>query len=156
MMPAVQILAAESTRPPVSLTRPVVLRLHVPGVGNLHAARRAEAIARLLGLELVVLKLSPTVEPLVSVLFPQRHHDEAISLGADARVHVTTTSDPASAMVGLARDSDVDLVMVGARRRPWWDLRPRPKVAERVLADAPASVLVVPLRARDPLEPIAR
>lgn len=78
------------------------------------------------------------------------------ALGVDAQVQLTTTSDPAGAVVELARAADADLVMVGARRRPWWDLRPRPKVAEQVLADAAASVLVVPLRARDPLEPLVR
>lgn len=81
---AVQPLVAQATRPPVALMRPSVLRLHVPGAGNLHAARRAEAIAHLLGLEVVVLKLSATVAPLVAMLFPQRHHDEAIALATQA------------------------------------------------------------------------
>lgn len=75
-----QLAATPSQVPPVLLRRPVVLRLHLPGVGNLHASRRAEAIAQILGLDVVVLKLLPEVAPQVAMLFPQRHHDEAIAL----------------------------------------------------------------------------
>lgn len=64
---------------PVSLTRRAVVRLHAPGTHNGHAARRAEALARVLDSEVVILKLSVGLLPSVSVLFPQRHHDEAIA-----------------------------------------------------------------------------
>lgn len=83
-MESIATTLATSAMPPVLLRRPVLLRVHVPGAANLHAARRAEAMARILGLDLVVLKLMPQVAPLVAMLFPQRHHDEAIALATHA------------------------------------------------------------------------
>lgn len=79
-----QLAAVPARAPALRARRPVVLRLHVPGVGNLHASRRAEAIARILGLDVVVLKLLPDVVPQVAMLFPQRHHDEAVTLATHA------------------------------------------------------------------------
>lgn len=75
----------------------------------------------------------------------------AKTLGTAAEVAVTAEDDPARALLDVARAANADLVMVGARRRPWWDLRPRPRVAEAVLAASGPSVLLVPLRADDPL-----
>lgn len=52
--------------------------------------------------------------------------------------------DPASALVDLANKRGADLVVVGARPRPWWRLLER-SVAAAVVDRACASVLVLPL-----------
>lgn len=64
---------------PVRLARRAIVRLHAPGTHNGHAARRAEAMARVLDSEVVILKLSAGLLPSISVLFPHRHHDEAVA-----------------------------------------------------------------------------
>lgn len=80
-----------------------------------------------------------------------RLEDVAKTLGPRAEVAVTAEGDPARTLVDVARSSNADLVMVGARRRPWWDQRPRPRIAELVVAYSGRSVLLLPLSARDPL-----
>lgn len=75
----------------------------------------------------------------------------ARAVGGEAQVTLTAHDDPARALLALSHQAGADLVMVGARRRPWWDLRPRPRVAELVVAGARSSVLLVPLAANDPL-----
>ena len=80
-----------------------------------------------------------------------RLEDVAKTLGTPAEVAVTAEDDPARSLLDVARTWNADLVMVGARERPWWDLRPRPRVAELVLASSGPSILLLPLSARDPL-----
>ena len=59
--------------------------------------------------------------------------------------HIFLTGDPASAIVGYARDAAMDLIVMGTHGRTGLDRLLLGSVAEKVLRDAPCSVLVAKL-----------
>lgn len=66
----------------------------------------------------------------------------------DARIpvhHVTLEGDPATEIVGYAKDVGADLIVMGTHGRTGLERLLMGSVAEKVLRDAPCSVLVVKL-----------
>jgi len=59
--------------------------------------------------------------------------------------HIFLAGDPASAIVGYARDAAMDLIVMGTHGRTGLDRLLLGSVAEKVLRDAPCSVLVAKL-----------
>ncbi len=64
--------------------------------------------------------------------------------------HVFLEGDPATEIVRHARDAGVDLIVMGTHGRTGVERLLLGSVAEKVLRDAPCSVLVVKLPRRDP------
>jgi len=59
--------------------------------------------------------------------------------------HVLLQGDPATEIVALARDANMDLIVMGTHGRTGLDRLLMGSVAEKVLREAPCSVLVVKL-----------
>lgn len=75
--------------------------------------------------------------------------DEAASMaGAEARVDA---GDPAATILAVADEIDADLIIVGTGDRSWLARLFMPSVSDRVIHDAPCSVLVI--RCPEPPEP---
>jgi nucleotide-binding universal stress UspA family protein len=65
--------------------------------------------------------------------------------------HVLLQGDPASEIVRYGRDAAVDLIVMGTHGRTGVERLLMGSVAERVLRDAPCSVLVVKMPRRQPV-----
>lgn len=79
-------------------------------------------------------------------------------LPADARAVVRNEVNPVDAILAEARQHDADLVVVGTRKRGWFDRLVGGSVAAQVVNRAKRSVLVTPLNDAGPLAvaPLAR
>jgi nucleotide-binding universal stress UspA family protein len=112
------------------------------------AVARATAAAEPGGtVVLVTASHVPEEEPAARRSFePDALLREAVALcrGRDVRVvtHVAH-AEPAEALVGVARDVDADLIVVGARGDSFLARALRGSVGERLVARAPCDVLVV-------------
>jgi nucleotide-binding universal stress UspA family protein len=62
---------------------------------------------------------------------------------ADAEV-VGALGDPGAAILRVAAEHHVDVIVVGVHHRAWWERLLEPSVAHEVLRDAKVPVLVVP------------
>ncbi len=80
------------------------------------------------------------------------------SLPVDASAVIRNEVNPVDAILGEARRHDADLVVVGTRRRSWFDRLVTGSVAAQVVNRAKRSVLVTPLDDVGPLAvaPLAR
>lgn len=67
-------------------------------------------------------------------------------LAADARAVIRNEVNPVDALLREAREHDADLVVVGTRRRGWFECFRARSVAAQVVNRAKRSVLVMPLR----------
>ena len=59
--------------------------------------------------------------------------------------HVLLEGDPASEIIRYAGDASIDVIVIGTHGRTGLDRQPMGSVAEKVMRDAPCSVLVVKL-----------
>ncbi len=82
----------------------------------------------------------------------------AAKLPGDAEAVVRQEMNPVDAILGEARERDADLVVVGTRRRSWFDRMICGSVAAQVVNRAKRSVLVTPLSGARPraVTPLAR
>jgi nucleotide-binding universal stress UspA family protein len=109
---------------------------------------RAADLAEALGSTLIVTNVAPPVDPQAEeqVDFARERLDEARRLlderGLDAEL-VPSVGPPAEAIVELARQRNADLIVVGTRKKGFFERLVEGSVNQEVLRRAPCDVLVV-------------